>query len=315
MTASIVLKTAKLSVLESPNQQSIAPTEVASLTDCRLKWRQGKLLVEAAEKGAVDTLPALRSLDWFKRCLMQSRAKAIYIDPNLGDQTLKLWADASEAANLPVFLRLPARSELPQNPCTLSWHLKCWLDRMVAATLLVAFSPIMLIVVALMQLTMPGPIIFSQWRVGERGRLFRVLKFRSMVVDAEKHHNRVMGQQAGLHKLENDPRVTPLGRWMRKLSLDELPQLVNVIRGEMSLVGPRPWALYDAVRIKPELRHRLHALPGITGAWQVEGRSQQLDLDTVNQRDVQYLKEWSLKEDLRILLMTVPKVIVGSGAY
>ncbi|MEO1352781.1 MAG: heterocyst development glycosyltransferase HepC [Cyanobacteria bacterium J06635_15] len=246
--------------------------------------------------------------------MARSRATAVYIDPNLDAQTLKLWADASEAAHLPVFLRLPARNELPQNPCTLPWQLKCLLDRVAAAVLLFAFTPLMLIIISLMQLTMPGPIIFSQWRVGERGRLFRVFKFRSMVVDAEKHHNRVMGQQTGLHKLQNDPRVTPLGYWMRKLSLDELPQLVNVVRGEMSLVGPRPWALYDAVRIKPELRHRLNALPGITGAWQVEARSTQLDLDAVNQRDVEYLKDWSLKEDLRILLMTVPKVIAGSGA-
>lgn len=315
MTASIVLKTARISILSSPAQQSVTPTETAALTQCQLKWRQGKLLVEPSQERVTNSLPALHNLDWFKRCLTTSRAKAVYIDPELGDSTLKLWADASEAANLPIFLRLPACSELPQKPFTLTWHLKRLMDRLAAAVLLVALSPIMLIVVGLMQLTMPGPIIFSQWRVGERGRFFRVLKFRTMIVDAEKHHHRVMGQQTGLHKLENDPRVTPLGRWMRKLSIDELPQLINVIRGEMSLVGPRPWALYDAVRIKPELRHRLHALPGITGAWQVEARSKQLDIDAVNQRDVEYLKDWSLKEDLRILLMTVPKVIAGSGAY
>ncbi|MEM8545568.1 MAG: heterocyst development glycosyltransferase HepC [Cyanobacteria bacterium P01_H01_bin.119] len=311
---SIVLKTAKLSVLKAP-LQAATPLETADLSRCQLKWRQGKLLVEPLQGVATAALPALCNLDWFKRCLMRSRAQAIYIDPTLGNHILKLWADAGEAAHLPVYLKLPASNTLPPRPCTWAWRLKCGIDRVAAALLLLLLTPLMLSVIALMKLTMPGPIIFSQWRVGQRGRLFRVFKFRSMVVDAEKLHSRVMGQQNGLHKLQNDPRVTPLGRWMRKLSLDELPQLVNVIRGEMSLVGPRPWALYDAVRIKPELRHRLHALPGITGAWQIEARSEQLDLDAVNQRDVEYVKSWSLKEDLRILLMTVPKVIAGSGAY
>jgi lipopolysaccharide/colanic/teichoic acid biosynthesis glycosyltransferase len=97
--------------------------------------------------------------------------------------------------------------------------------------------------------------------------------------------------------------------------LDELPQLINVLRGEMSLVGPRPWALYDAIRIKPELHQRLNALPGMTGAWQIEARSEQLDLDAVTEQDLQYLKNWSLWQDLKILLLTVPSVLKGHGAY
>jgi lipopolysaccharide/colanic/teichoic acid biosynthesis glycosyltransferase len=101
---------------------------------------------------------------------------------------------------------------------------------------------------------------------------------------------------------------------MRRYSLDELPQLVNVLRGEMSLVGPRPWALYDALRVSPALQHRLKAMPGITGAWQVEARSQQLDLNIVNGRDVTYLKNWSLGQDFLLLLRTVPKVLSRSGA-
>jgi lipopolysaccharide/colanic/teichoic acid biosynthesis glycosyltransferase len=151
--------------------------------------------------------------------------------------------------------------------------------------------------------------------VGERGKLFQVLKFRTMIVGADAIHHQVMGNQSGLHKRADDPRITSLGRWMRRFSIDELPQLFNVLRGEMSLVGPRPWALYDAIRITPELRHRLKALPGLTGAWQVESRSKMLDLNAVNRRDVIYLKSWSLRQDLLFLLLTIPKVLSGSGAY
>jgi len=136
-----------------------------------------------------------------------------------------------------------------------------------------------------------------------------------MTIDAEEQHHQVMGDQSGLHKLVADPRTTSIGKWLRKYSLDELPQLFNVLRGEMSLVGPRPWALYDALRIDEAGKTRLNALPGITGAWQVETRSQLLDLNAVNKCDLEYLGSWSLIKDLKILLLTIPKVISGSGAY
>jgi lipopolysaccharide/colanic/teichoic acid biosynthesis glycosyltransferase len=173
----------------------------------------------------------------------------------------------------------------------------------------------MAVIALLVKTSSPGPIFFSQWRVGERGKLFRIIKFRTMVVNAEQLHHQVMGHQTGLHKLKNDPRVTPVGRWLRKLSLDELPQLWNVLRGEMSLVGPRPWALYDAVRIGVAQRQRLNALPGITGAWQVNGRSHLLDLHLVNSCDLHYLRTWSLWQDLKFLMLTIPKVLTGFGAY
>jgi lipopolysaccharide/colanic/teichoic acid biosynthesis glycosyltransferase len=166
----------------------------------------------------------------------------------------------------------------------------------------------------LIRATSPGPIFFRQWRIGDRGQLFEMLKFRSMVAGAEKLHHQVMGEQAGLHKCHDDIRVTPLGVWMRKLSLDELPQLINVLRGEMSLVGPRPWALYDAIRLKLPWKKRLKAMPGITGAWQVSKRSNLLDLEQVSQIDLNYLRNWSLWKDFQILILTIPKVISGIGA-
>ena len=190
------------------------------------------------------------------------------------------------------------------------------LDLSIASLLLVLLSPVLLTIAALIKASTPGPILFRQWRVGQRGKLFRVLKFRTMTVNAEQHHHQVMAGQShtNLHKREDDPRITPLGKRLRKYSLDELPQLFNVLLGEMSLVGPRPWALYDAVRIRPEMLERLNALPGITGAWQVQARSHLLDIDMVNDLDLEYLRNWSLTEDLKILLRTVPKVLSGFGA-
>ena len=136
-----------------------------------------------------------------------------------------------------------------------------------------------------------------------------------MQVDAEARHHEVMGKQVGLHKLKNDPRITRVGYWLRQLSLDELPQLFNVLKGEMSLVGPRPWALYDAIRIESRLQRRLNVLPGITGPWQVSTRSNELDLYAVTCRDLAYLQQWNLLKDFRILLMTIPKVLFRNGAY
>ncbi len=175
----------------------------------------------------------------------------------------------------------------------------------------------MLTIAALIKASTPGPVLFRQWRVGQRGKLFRVLKFRTMTVNAEDSHHQVMADQmhTNLHKRDDDPRITPLGRWLRKYSFDELPQLLNVLLGEMSLVGPRPWALYDAVRIRPDLLERLNALPGITGAWQIQARSHLLDIDKVSDLDLDYLRNWSLAKDFKILLRTVPKVLSGFGAY
>lgn len=280
-----------------------------------LKWRQEQLLVKLSPQVKPPHIPLIESEQWLGDCLKNSQAQLIRIDPALGENGLKLWADACEQVKKPVFLELPSTYELPRKKSPFSWWLKRLIDWSVAALLLLFISPIMLALVLLMRIYSPGPIFFKQWRVGERGKLFRIFKFRTMVVDAEKLHHEVMGEQKGLHKRKDDPRITPLGRWMRKYSLDELPQLFNVLQGDMSLVGPRPWALYDATRISPEGQHRLNALPGITGFWQLEARSNLLDLDAVNRCDLEYLRSWSLIWDLKILLLTVPKVLSGFGAY
>ncbi len=282
---------------------------------CALKWRCRQLSVRRSQQIRSIDLPALENEQWLGECLHNSSVRLIRIEPDLGEAKLKLWAAACAKANKPLFLRLPPAGSLPGKRSPLLWGLKRLIDWIAAALLLLVLSPVMLALMALVRLSSPGPVFFTQWRVGERGRLFRIFKFRTMVVDAEKLHHQVMGNLSGLHKREDDFRITPIGRFLRKYSLDELPQLFNVLVGEMSLVGPRPWALYDAVRLSKSEQRRLNALPGITGDWQVKARSHLLDLEAVTRCDLEYLHSWSVWRDLKILLMTIPKVLSGVGAY
>jgi lipopolysaccharide/colanic/teichoic acid biosynthesis glycosyltransferase len=250
---------------------------------CTLKWRQGQLLVNLEQQPLQRHLPSLNSEQWLVKCLKHSPVRLVRIDPAVGKVSLKLWAEACEQANKPIFLRLPTTHALSSKRCPKSWWLlKRLVDWSAAALLLLVLSPVMLGIVCLMRVYSPGPILLRQWCVGERGKLFRLLKFRTMVMNAQTLDREVMGNQKSLQKSEANTSITPLGRWMRKYSLDRLPGLFNILQGEMSLVGPHPWTLYDAVRISPEKRQQLKLLPGIIGALQSEASSNLLDLDAVN---------------------------------
>jgi exopolysaccharide biosynthesis polyprenyl glycosylphosphotransferase len=190
-------------------------------------------------------------------------------------------------------------------------------DRLGSALLLVAFGPLLLALAACVRLGSPGPALFRQVRVGRDGREFVIYKFRTMYLEAEARlaEIRHLNEHDGvLFKIRNDPRVTGVGRWLRRLSLDELPQLINVLRGQMSLVGPRP-PLPDEVAAYPDdLHRRLAVKPGITGLWQVSGRSD-LPWDEAVRLDLRYVENWSLSLDLVIMLRTVSAVFRTSGAY
>lgn len=310
MTTNIVIQTSKLLTLDIDSS-----TIKGDLAFCNLKWRGKNLWVKNIVQEADNNIPALTRQQWLENCLRNSWVKRICLDPEIGENGLKIWADTCYRAKKPVFLRIPSNSNLPSSQKAGFWLLKRIFDWLGAAAILITISPLMLLIALSIKILTPGPIFFRQWRVGARGKLFKVYKFRTMKIDAEKLHHTVMGMQDGLHKLEEDPRVTSLGKWLRKSSLDELPQLLNVLRGEMSLVGPRPWALYDALRLGDAGKARLNAIPGITGSWQIEGRSNLLDLEAVTKWDLEYLKNWSLFKDLKILLLTIPKVLTGYGAY
>ena len=181
---------------------------------------------------------------------------------------------------------------------------------------LLAASPVLLITAVAIKLDSRGPVLFRQVRVGQHGKEFHVLKLRSMVTDAEarlaelKEHNEADGP---LFKMSDDPRVTRVGRFIRKMSIDEIPQLWNVLRGDMSLVGPRPALPHESEEWDSLLSQRLRVKPGITGMWQVSGRSD-TSFDDYTRLDLYYVDNWSLTTDLAILAKTVPVVVSGSGA-
>jgi exopolysaccharide biosynthesis polyprenyl glycosylphosphotransferase len=195
--------------------------------------------------------------------------------------------------------------------------MKRCLDLTVASLGLVALSPALAAVALAIKLDSRGPVFFRQLRVGKGHRPFYCLKFRSMTADAEKrreeiaHLNEVDGP---VFKIRNDPRVTRVGRVIRKTSIDELPQLINVVRGEMSLVGPRPPLPAEVDKYEEWMHRRLDVPPGITCIWQISGRSN-VSFEQWMQMDIDYIESCSLVTDVRILLRTVPAVLFGRGAY
>ena len=201
-----------------------------------------------------------------------------------------------------------------------SWHslAKQVMDFTGAFILLIALSPLFLIIAAWIKLTTPGPVFFKQQRSGLSGAPFTLYKFRTMVTNAEQfqHELAAMNEMTGpVFKVTNDPRITPVGKFLRKYSLDEFPQLWNVLRGEMSLVGPRPLPV-DEVKRFDNLAHRrrLSMKPGLTCLWQISGRNQISDFKEWVRLDLEYIDHWSLALDVKILLLTVPVVLRGTGA-
>jgi lipopolysaccharide/colanic/teichoic acid biosynthesis glycosyltransferase len=195
-------------------------------------------------------------------------------------------------------------------------------------TLMVALigMPFYLLIALLIKLTSEGPVLFVQERVGQDGRVFRFYKFRTMLVDNSDHQHRTFAEDfikgrlmneegdRRVFKLQNDPRVTSIGRFLRKTSLDELPQFINVLCGDMTLVGPRPPLSYELAHYKEWHRGRLVVKPGLTGLWQVSGRST-VPFDEMVMLDLYYIENWSLALDLKIIARTVPVMLFGLGGY
>ena len=208
----------------------------------------------------------------------------------------------------------------------LIWHLtircsvffKRFMDIMLAITALILGSPLLLITALLVKITSPGPIIFSQVRVGKYGRHFKFYKFRSMYIDAEARKAELLQHNESgdgvIFKMKHDPRITPVGRFIRKFSIDELPQLFNVILGDMSMVGPRPPLPSEVRTYTLEERKRLNITPGITCLWQVSGRSE-LPFSKQIALDKEYIASRSVWKDFLILLKTIPAILTGKGAW
>jgi lipopolysaccharide/colanic/teichoic acid biosynthesis glycosyltransferase len=198
------------------------------------------------------------------------------------------------------------------------YMLKLIADRVMAALVLLVLALPLLVLAVIIKLDSRGPIFHRQVRVGRRGRLFTMYKYRSMFDGASDHHESLAascGQdERPIFKLRRDPRVTRLGRFLRRTSLDELPQLINVVQGHMSLVGPRPPLPREVELYAPWQRVRLEAVPGMTGLWQVSGRSE-LSFEEMVRLDREYIERWSLRLDWKILARTIPAVTNGRGAF
>lgn len=198
---------------------------------------------------------------------------------------------------------------------------RAWVKRAIdlafALAALAALVPLLVILALAITIDSPGSVLYVQTRVGKDGRRFRMLKFRSMRRDADELLPALLGQNEisePMFKIRCDPRVTRVGWFLRRYSLDELPQLVNVVRGEMSLVGPRPALPVEVARYEDWQMVRLRGVPGITGLWQVSGRNE-ISFDKMVSLDLHYIRNWSLALDLEILLRTIPAVLTGRGAY
>lgn len=286
---------------------------------CLLKWRQQKLWVSYADHPPAYLLPVLNSRRSLQACLRNSLARAVLLDRKMPLAALEYWAAACHAAGKPVFLRVASGRNLPHKQAPFSWSIKCLLDRLATVLLLTVLSPIFLGLGGLVYCASPGPIIRAEWRVGQRGKLFRMFKFRTTVfpVDKPPELNR-----ANQRPKPDQSRMLALGRWMRRYRLDQLPQLVNVLWGDMSLVGPRPLSVSEALRSQSSVQTRLNALPGMTGVGQKKvppelagGINDGINIDAINTEDLDYLHRWSFWYDLQLLLLALPKVLIGAGSY
>ncbi|MGC0207514.1 sugar transferase [Streptomyces levis] len=250
----------------------------------------------------------LRKLSWE----LQAEGAELLLAPLLADVAAARLA-VTPVAGLPLMeLHAPVVSRLPRVPKELT-------DRLIAAGGLVLLLPLMLVIAVLVRLDSPGPALFKHRRVGQGGREFTLLKFRTMYQDAEQRKAELASLnqygEGGLFKIVDDPRVTRVGAFLRHWSLDELPQLLNVVTGRMSLVGPRPLPPDESCALPEDVRrHRLMVKPGLSGLWQVSGRSE-LPLEDRVRLDLSYVENWSTGLDLRILAKTPGAVIRGTGAY
>jgi exopolysaccharide biosynthesis polyprenyl glycosylphosphotransferase len=213
--------------------------------------------------------------------------------------------------------RFGARPYIGYAPVARVTWIKRAVDLVLSLSVLLALAPLFVAIALAVKVTSPGPVMYRQLRVGKDGKTFEMLKFRSMCVGAEgmmetlRDKNEASGP---LFKIKRDPRITPVGRLLRRLSFDELPQLANVIRGEMSLVGPRPPLPAEVRRYEEWQLGRLQARPGMTGLWQVSGRSE-VPFNDMVRLDLHYVRNWSFGLDLEIMLRTIPAVLANRGAY
>jgi len=291
--------------------------------------------------GYVDThvppaAAALGHIVDFAQVLHETRAEAVVVCGYLTDARFHDVVDAALTAGCKV-LAVPRSIEIAGVEPKLVWRreqplvelttptlrggqliVKRFVDVIGASIGLIVASPILLMVAGLVKIDSRGPVLFRQNRVGRGGRLFKIYKFRTMVAGAEEHRDELMAQSIypdrRLFKIVRDPRITRLGAWLRRTSLDELPQLFNVLKGEMSLVGPRPPVPSEVDLYEAHHYARFDVKPGITGPWQVAGRNKITDFEQIVALETRYIRDWSLIGDVVVLLRTAVVVLRMQGA-
>jgi exopolysaccharide biosynthesis polyprenyl glycosylphosphotransferase len=333
---------ARISRFEIPAERVIilGTGPLARVTGQDLERRRqrviGHLFMAGEERSPSLTQPVLGGWMELENALRENPVDEVYIASDRPNDAPVVQHAISVCENLGIPFALPAYTFRMQrarpvfgkavadgylhykmgDPQTLQRALKRIFDVLVAAVALCLLAPLFLVVAVLIQTSSPGPIFFKQVRCGLRGKRFEMLKFRSMVADAEKRRKdlEALNQRSGpVFKLRRDPRVTRVGGVLRKYSLDELPQLINVLRGDMSIVGPRPPIPDEVAKYEPWQLRRLSVRPGLTCLWQASPARHQISFEDWMYLDLQYVDHWSFAHDLRIVVRTLPIVFSGGG--
>jgi lipopolysaccharide/colanic/teichoic acid biosynthesis glycosyltransferase len=268
----------------------------------RLKWRMGQLIVRAASPiiGLGDLalssstkpvpLQCRGPVDWIGLvdCLQRSRVTRLKLDLDLSPEMLQLWADAGKAAGKSLYISLPSSPDLPQRRSVNRWRVKRGADRVAAALLVLAFSPLLIVLGIWIRRQTQESFLIRDWQIGERGKLYESVKLRTATDDGVLLR--------GAH-------------WVVRNRIDRLAKLLNVLQGDMSLVGACPQRLSESSGCEPQFQGRLNALPGVMGSWILQAHWHKLELKVIDRLDCTYLQEWSLWQDLRLLVMSLPHCI------
>lgn len=258
---------------------------------CRLLWRQNQLWICRVNQSEYHVLlPALAQPDWCQACLAHSQVTAVVIDPVLDLAAIHYWAEACRATEKPLYLRLPTRHTLPEKQRRLTWRLKCCTERLLGLLALALLGPLML-AIALAVWRDGGAALTYYWCVGCRGQVFRMAQFRTRSATTRE--------------------LTRLGYWLQRWRLDRLPRLLNVVRGEMALVGTKPWTIEDALKIAPEFRFCLKAMPGVMGPRPLGLNVPVVDVGAIAEVDLSYLMGWSLWRDGLTAATAMVRVMTG----
>jgi lipopolysaccharide/colanic/teichoic acid biosynthesis glycosyltransferase len=262
------------------------PAPTANQRHYNLKWRQKTLIIQRGQTAGASIAIALHDSTWAADCIRRSPVKRVKLDRRFDQAEFAFWADACAESGKSVYLSLPSVARLPQKQKPWRWKTKCLIDRITAAIILAIISPLLLMLTIMIRHVTGETVLVREWQVGVRGRLYQAFYFRTQIHD----------------------RNCTYSNWMRQYHLDRLPKLLNVLRGEMSLVGACPRRLSDVPNIEPELHNRLNSLPGITGTWHMASHLDLLDLTLLHRLDFQYIWNWSLMEDFKVLLMSASKM-------